>query len=118
VLAVGSLAWWLQMRPALAVDPAPLANLPRQVGMWRSVDLPLDSAVESILRADFNLQRAYVPGRDAAHDPVWLYIGYYGTQRGGRPEHTPARLLHGGGLGHRRGADRRAEDGSGRYLNE
>jgi EpsI family protein len=39
-----------------------------------------------MLRADFNLQRAY---RHSLGDFVWLYVGYYGTARGGRPEHTP-----------------------------
>jgi EpsI family protein len=118
VLAVGALAWWLQMRPTLVVDPAPLASQPRQVGMWRSVDLPLDTAVESILRADFNLQRAYAPVREAAESPVWLYLGYYGTQRGGRPEHTPRGCYTGAGWDIAAARVVGAEDGSDRRLNE
>jgi EpsI family protein len=118
VLAVGALAWWLQMRPALVADPSPLASLPRQVGMWRSVDLPLDSAVESILRADFNIQRAYALGQDGAGSPVWLYIGYYGTQRGGRPEHTPRGCFTGAGWDIAAARVVGADDGSGRRLNE
>lgn len=118
VLAVGALAWWLQLRPTLVVDSAPLASLPRQVGMWRSVDLPLDSAVESILRADFNIQRAYAPGRADAESPVWLYVGYYGTERGGRPEHTPRGCYTGAGWEIAAARVVGAEDGSGRRLNE
>jgi EpsI family protein len=95
VIAVGALAWWLQTRPALIVDASPLATLPRTVGAWHSKELPLQSAVESILRADFNVQRAYFEG--ARPDPVWLYVGYYGTQRGGRPEHVPRGCYTGAG---------------------
>jgi EpsI family protein len=118
VLAVGALAWWLQMRPALVVDPAPLADLPRQIGSWRSVELPLDSAVESILRADFNIQRAYVGDPAAETVPVWLYIGYYGTQRGGRPEHTPRGCFTGAGWEIAAANVIGAEDGSDRRINE
>ena len=39
-----------------------------------------------MLRADFNVQRAY---QHSLGDTIWLYVGYYGTARGGRPEHTP-----------------------------
>ena len=86
-LVVGSLAWYLRLGPSLRVDDTPLASFSHQIGPWRGVDLPLDSAVEAILQADFNLQRAY---QHSFGDIVWLYIGYYGTDRGGTPEHTPA----------------------------
>lgn len=87
LLAAGAGAWALALRPPLQLDPAPLAALPDRIASWQGQDVPLETAVESMLRADFNLQRVYahpLGGR------VWLYIGYYGTERGGRPEHTPA----------------------------
>ena len=87
LVVVGAFAWTLRLRPSLRVDAAPLASLPHELGAWRGVDVPLESSVESMLRADFNLQRAYV---HPFGDTVWLYIGYYGTARGGTPEHTPA----------------------------
>jgi len=86
-LLVGIAVWWLQLRPALRVDPSLLGALPLQLGGWRGESVPLEDTVERILRADFNLQRAYTSPDHA--EPVWLYIGYYGTERGGRPEHTP-----------------------------
>jgi EpsI family protein len=116
VLAVGALAWWLEMRPALAVDPSPLAVLPRTLGDWQSVELPLDSAVESILRADFNVQRAYVSAPEAP--PIWLYIGYYGTDRGGRPEHVPRGCYTGAGWDIAAASVIDAGDGSQRRLQE
>jgi EpsI family protein len=86
LLAVGALAWWFWLRPPLQVDATALAALPEQIGVWRGEDVPLRPEEQAILRADFNLQRAYT---HAFADPIWLYVGYYGTDRGGRTEHTP-----------------------------
>jgi EpsI family protein len=86
LLAVGSLAWWLYLRPELRVDASPLATLPSQLGAWRAEDVPLEAAVESMLKADCHLQRAYF---HPLGETVWLYVGYYGTSVGGRPEHVP-----------------------------
>lgn len=86
MLLVGAVAWKFQLRPALRVDATALASLPTEIEGWSSREIPLDDNVESMLRATFNVQRAF------AHplgDVVWLYIGYYGTDRGGTPEHTP-----------------------------
>lgn len=87
LLAVGAGAWALALRPPLEVDPSPLATLPRQIDGWRGEDVALDSGVEEMLRADFNVQRLYT---HSLGEHAWLYLGYYGTDRGGRPEHTPA----------------------------
>lgn len=86
LLAVGGLAWSFQLRAPLAVDPTPLDGLPQRIGSWSARDVPLDSTVEDILRADHNVQRAYL---HPVGDRIGVYIGYYGTERGGRPEHTP-----------------------------
>jgi EpsI family protein len=95
LLSIGVFAWWLQLQPTLQIDARGLATLPTQIDLYRSHDVPLASTVESILRADFNLQRSYVGGDSV----VWLYIGYYGTARGGRPEHTPRGCYTGAGWG-------------------
>lgn len=87
MLAVGAVAWWLQLRPEMQVDAARLQELPLELGEWRGESLPLDSGVERMLAADLNVQRAY--RRPGSEVPVWLYVGYYGTEGGGRPEHTP-----------------------------
>lgn len=118
ILLVGGTAWWLQTRPALVVDVSPLATLPRTIGDWRSADVPLDSAVESVLRADANVQRAYSSEAEGPIDPVWVYIGYYGTERGGRPEHVPRWCYTAAGWDIVSARVLRDEDGSERRMNE
>jgi EpsI family protein len=94
LLAIGGFGWSLRFRAPLEVDVEPLASLPGDIAIWRSLEEPLDPAVEAELRADLNLQRTYF---GPARAPVWLYIGYYGTDRGGRPEHTPRGCYPGAG---------------------
>ena len=87
LVAVGALAWRLEFRSTLRADTSLLSALPAQLADWNGQDLPLEEGAESMLRADFNVLREYT---DSGGDLVWSYVGYYGTTRGGRPEHTPA----------------------------
>lgn len=96
LLAVAVLAWGLALRPTPEVDAVALGSLPREIEGWRAEDIPLDSVVEAALQADYNLQRAY---RHPGGGLIWLYVGYYGTGRGGRPEHTPRGCYVGAGWG-------------------
>lgn len=86
LIGVGGLAWSLQLGPRLVVDASPMRSFPREIDGWYSEDIPLESTVEAMLRADFNLQRLYV---HPVAGQIEVYVGYYGTDRGGRPEHTP-----------------------------
>lgn len=86
LLANAAFAWVMLLRPALEVDPRPLDEVPNELGGWQGSSLPVDDSVADMLRADFNLQRAYVHPFGGL---VFAYVGYYGTTRGGRPEHTP-----------------------------
>lgn len=96
MVAVGAISWWLQLGPRLYVDASPLENVPMRIGGWESRAVALPPAVEEVLRADYNLQREYA---NRFGDIVWLYVGYYGTERGGRPEHTPRGCYTGAGWG-------------------
>lgn len=86
LVLVGGLSWWLTFRPVEEADPARFDALPRIVNGWKAVDLEIDQSVSDMLAADHNVQRAYLhPQRYV----VFVYVGYYGTRRGGTPEHTP-----------------------------
>lgn len=115
MVTVGALGWYLQIGPRLEVDASPLAELPTRIGPWRSTDVALEVAVENELRADFNLQRAYVA---PSLGPLWLYVGYYGTQRGGRPEHTPRFCYTGAGWGIESSQTLEIDPGSDLRVNE
>ena len=55
LLAIGGFAWSLQLQPALEIDASALATLPMRIDVYDGEDIPLESTVESVLRADFNL---------------------------------------------------------------
>lgn len=82
----GVAAWWLTLRAPLRAEAASLEALPMKIGRYEAETIRIEDTVESILNATYNVQRAY-------HHPlgevVWLYLGYYSTERGGTPEHTP-----------------------------
>lgn len=86
LLGVGLGAWALELRPALEVDPSALQSLPYEIEERSGYDVPVDATVARILEADHHVQRTY---RSDTGLPVWLYIGYYGTERGGYTPHTP-----------------------------
>ena len=86
LMLAGIAAWWFQLRPALEPASASLAALPFRLSSFDGMDSPVGDNVEEMLRADFNVQREYL---HPLGQVVWLYVGYYGTQRGGTPEHTP-----------------------------
>ena len=115
LLAVGALGWWLQLRPSLTVDASPLASFPETIGAWRARDVPLADSVEQELRADFNIQRVYV---HPSGDTIVLYVGYYGTERGGRPEHVPHACYTGAGWGIEAAQPIVADPETGRRVNE
>ncbi len=86
MLLTGIASWWLLLRPAVEHDAAVFDALPNELNGWRSVDLAIDQAVSDMLAADHNVQRAYL---HPLGYQIFVYVGYYGTERGGTPEHTP-----------------------------
>ena len=86
MLLTGIASWWLLLRPAVEHDAAVFDALPTELNGWRSVDLAIDEAVSDMLAADHNVQRAYL---HPLGYQIFVYVGYYGTERGGTPEHTP-----------------------------
>jgi EpsI family protein len=86
LVVAGCAIAWLQFRTAVEFDPGSINEISLTLDRWQGQDIPLSEGVERMLRADSQLQRRYV---SPDTDWVWLYVGYYGTERGGRPEHTP-----------------------------
>lgn len=86
LLLAGGLSWWLMLRPAVGTDASSLDALPKELNGWRSVDVAMDSEVTDMLGADYHIQRTYQHRQRLV---TFVYLGYYGSQSGGTPEHTP-----------------------------
>jgi len=72
----------------------PLSALPLQLQGWQGVDLPLEPRIVQALGVSDFLDRAY---QSADHRPVFLYVGYYKSQRTGVSIHSPKNCLPGTG---------------------
>ena len=72
-----------------------LENLPMQLAGYQGVEDTFPQEVYDILQADFHLYRHY----HKPQEELSLYIGYYGTAKGGRTGHNPYACLPGSGWG-------------------
>lgn len=73
----------------------PFAAFPETVGGWHEQQEGfLASDVLGILKVDDYLMRRYADGADRS---LWLYVGYWATQRKGAQIHSPKNCLPGGG---------------------
>ena len=125
VSAWGSLQVLSHGEPVLAKKP--FAEFPLTIAeRWQGKELGLDQTVLDVLRLSDYMMRVYVPlargerleamgnGREAiggrgeaingsrltnngATSPVWLYVGFYQSQRTGSTYHSPKNCLPGGG---------------------
>jgi len=62
-----------------------LAGFPIEMAGWTGKDDPFAASVMDAVATDDALHRKY----DSADGSVWLYVGYYGTRKGGRTGHLP-----------------------------
>lgn len=86
VLATGAVSWDVYLSTPLAVQAETLAEIPIEIANWHGENIAIETGIAEMLDADFNIQRVY---QHPIGGILWLYVGYYGTERGGRPEHTP-----------------------------
>lgn len=72
-----------------------LESLPISLGTWRARETSsLEPGIVSLLKVDDYLMRRYVDGDGRA---IWLYVGYWSTQRKGAQIHSPRNCLPGAG---------------------
>ena len=72
-----------------------LSTFPDSLGDWQGREVtPLETEVLSLLRVSDYLVRRY---EDPVGRSVWLYIGYWNTQRKGAQPHSPRNCLPGSG---------------------
>ena len=73
-----------------------LENIPMQIGSYTATDDSFPQSVYDELNADKHIYRHY---RSPQGRVIDLYIGYYGTAKGGRTGHNPYACLPGAGWG-------------------
>lgn len=72
----------------------PLASFPTVLGALQSHDSPLENWEVQAVQVDDYLSRVY---RGSSGLTLYLYIGYYKSQRAGQTVHTPTNCLPGSG---------------------
>ncbi len=98
-IAAGGLAGAIVLLQLMtSSDAVPLRRtfdeFPREIGAYRGVDEGLEPDVLKALGATDVMMRRYTA---AALPPVWVYAGYYASQRTGTIIHSPKQCLPGNG---------------------
>jgi len=81
-------------RPIPVVAQTNLEQMPVEIGGYSATEDSFSESVYRELNADKHIYRHY---RDLQGNQVDLYIGYYGTAKGGRTGHNPYACLPGAG---------------------
>jgi EpsI family protein len=66
---------------------------------WHGKELGMEQGVLDVLRLSDYMMRVYVPSQAEQErvTPLWLYVGYYQSQRTGSTYHSPKNCLPGSG---------------------
>lgn len=96
VLLLGALLGVQFRPPSEAIQMRkPFSTFPTSLGGWKGQEETiLEPDVLNMLKMSDYLMRRYV---DSDGRPVWLYIGYWQSQRKGGDIHSPKNCLPGGG---------------------
>ena len=95
VLAIAAAVSIASRKPPVVVRTN-LENLPMQIGEYVAAEDTFSQSVYDELNADKHVYRHY---RSPEGEVIDLYIGYYGTAKGGRTGHNPYACLPGAGWG-------------------
>ncbi len=94
LVLTGAVSSLLAYRPVPVVVATNLEKLPMEIDGYHAVEDTFPESVYKELNADKNIYRHY---RAADGSVLDLYIGYYGTAKGGRTGHNPYACLPGAG---------------------
>jgi EpsI family protein len=81
---------------------AAFEEFPLTIAAWQGQELKIEADVLNVLKADDVMMRVYqqqTPDRASTRRPamLWLYAGYYKSQRDGATYHSPMNCLPGNG---------------------
>ena len=86
IIGIVFISFFSYFRPVVEVVDNGFYKIPHKIGEWIGDDHTFSQEVYDELRADENFYRIYKRSDGAT---LGLYIGYYGTKRGGHPDHVP-----------------------------
>jgi EpsI family protein len=95
LLAGGTAVWAIRHEGTYALVQNRLHAFPVRLLGYQGYDEQLQDSVYAVLGNDHNLLRKYT---DGAGRTISLYVGYYGTAKGGRPAHVPQSCYTGQGF--------------------
>jgi len=93
LITIGLVALIARRREPVVVKTN-LENIPMKIQGYKATEDFFPDSVYEVLNADSNIYRHY---RDEGGRKIDLYIGYYGTAKGGRTWHMPKGCLPAGG---------------------
>jgi len=94
VLLGASIGLWRLSHGEAVPLAAPLSSFPVQLESWHGRDVPIEPRIIQALGVSDYVNRLY----DAPRDPsIFLYVGYYKSQRTGQLIHSPRNCLPGAG---------------------
>lgn len=94
VLLGGALANYLRYVEAMPDRPAAFEAIPLDYAGWYGEERRFSEASYDVLQADTTILRVY---RDSDGFPMWLFIGYFSSQKYGSQIHSPKHCLPGSG---------------------
>jgi len=95
LVVAGAVAFPIAWGGDVVVTQVNLDRVPRRILELEGRDDHFEESVYQVLNADVHLLREY---RGPGDRQVWLYVGYYGTAKGGRPSHVPQACYTGQGF--------------------
>jgi len=96
ILVTITIIFAISLRGKPEVVSTNLENIPMEISGFKATEDYFSKAVYDELNADKHVYRHY---RSSEGRQIDLYIGYYGTKKGGRTPHNPYACLAGAGWG-------------------
>ncbi len=94
ILGTAIYSYFLRYQRIESPRSVSLAALPDQVGDWAGQDFFFDDNVLNELKADQTFFRRYA---NSSGEEVWLFVGYWASQKYGAQPHSPLHCLPGSG---------------------
>ncbi|TKB82287.1 MAG: EpsI family protein [Nitrospira sp.] len=88
------------------LNKRPFSEFPVSLaGHWKGTEIGMDQEILDVLKVSDYMLRMYQPSATlesgttpaSGHGPLWLYVGYYQSQRTGATYHSPKNCLPGAG---------------------